>query len=288
MGIKPSGDNPVRVPPDNPQNRWGEYEAGLQEAGDEAGGVLNETWSLADAASQLAQAAWNGIETIGKILGGALDLGVGIFMHVANGVRSLIDGVTNAIRGLLPAGSPWSPIQDAFEDYQLGLKDRTDLIPLGYCAAYSDRNIPLAALVGSATRIVPFNAQLGPHQGAHVGNERIVFDLTGTWTVHVMVGFRGTPPLANGDGRVHIEVRVRRPNGSLASWWKVRGSPGDEEVSLTCSRPVVISEPGMYVEVMARSGMPRHVDGGTAHSVLTVVRSSLDTDNPGVPEVPDE
>ena len=176
----------------------------------------------------------------------------------------------------------------AIEDYQLSLSERIDLIPLGYCAAYADRNILLAALVGSATRIVPFNAELGPHQGAHVGNERIVFDLTGTWTVHVMVGFRGVPPLVDGDGRVHIEVRVRHSDGSLASWWKVRGAPGREEVSLTCSRPVVITTPGMYVEVQARTGMTRHVDGGTAHSVLTVVRSSLDTDNPGVPEVPDE
>ena len=228
------------------------------------------------------------IANIGKILGGAVELGVGALTFVVEGITNLVKGLSDAIRDRLPGGSPWTPVRDAFEDYQLSLKDRTDLIPLGYCAAYSDRNVPLVALAGSATRIVPFNAPLGPNQGAHVGNERIVFDLTGTWTVHVMVGFRGAPPLANGDGRVHIEVRVRRPDGSLASWWKVRGSPGGEEVSLTCSRPVVVSEPGMYVEVEARSGMPRRVDGGTAHSVLSVVRSSLDTDNPGAPEVPDE
>lgn len=228
------------------------------------------------------------LESIGLIFQGALELGVGALKWIADGVIALIGGVADAIRGLAPAGSLWSPVQDAFEDYQLSLKDRTDLIPLGYCAAYADRNILLAALVGSATRIVPFNAPLGPHQGAHVGNERIVFDLTGTWTVHVMVGFRGVPPLVDGDGRVHIEVRVRHSDGSLASWWKVRGSPGDDEVSLTCSRPVVIDEPGMWVEVQARTGMTRYVDGGTAHSVMTVVRSSLGTDNPGVPEVPDE
>lgn len=263
MGIKPSGDEPVNVPPDNPQNRWGEWEADLRETGEVAGGASAQTWSLADSANQLA--SW-----------------------LEEQFTGIPGKIADAILGLLPTGSPWTPVQDAFEDYQLSLKDRTDLIPLGYCAAYSDRNVPLVALAGSATRIVPFNAPLGPNQGAHVGNERIVFDLTGTWTVHVMVGFRGAPPLANGDGRVHIEVRVRRPDGSLASWWKVRGSPGGEEVSLTCSRPVVVSEPGMYVEVEARSGMPRRVDGGTAHSVLSVVRSSLDTDNPGAPEVPDE
>lgn len=228
------------------------------------------------------------LKEIGLILGGAIELGVGALQWIADGVLSIVNGIAAAIRGELPGDSLWSPVRDAFEDYQLTLKDRTDLIPLGYCSAYSDRNILLAALVGSATRIVPFNEQLGPNQGAHVGNESIVFDVTGTWTVHVMVGFRGVPPLVDGDGRVHIEVRVRHPDGSLASWWKVRGAPGRDEVSLTCSRPVVVTTPGMYVEVMARTGMTRYVDGGTAHSVLTVVRSSLDTDNPGVPEVPDE
>lgn len=263
MGIKPSGDQPIRVPPDNPQNRWGTWEADLRDTGEVAGGAAEQTWSLADSANQLAE--W-----------------------LEEQFASIPGRIADAIRGLIPGGDFWSPVQDAFEDYQLSLKDRTDLIPLGYCAAYADRNILLATVVGSVTRIVPFNAPLGPHQGAHVGNERIVFDLTGTWTVHAMVSFRGVPPLVDGDGRVHIEVRVRHPDGSLASWWKVRGAPGRDEVSLTCSRPVVIDEPGMYVEVQARTGMTRHVDGGTAHSVMTVVRSSLDTDNPGVTEVPDE
>lgn len=51
MGIKPSGDNPIIVPPDNIQSRWGEFEADLDSAGQVAGDVNLETWSLADSAN---------------------------------------------------------------------------------------------------------------------------------------------------------------------------------------------------------------------------------------------
>lgn len=52
MGIKPSGDNPIIVPPDNIQSRWGEWEADLDAAGQAAGEVNLETWSLANSANE--------------------------------------------------------------------------------------------------------------------------------------------------------------------------------------------------------------------------------------------
>lgn len=52
MGIKPSGDNPIIVPPDNIQSRWGEWEADLDAAGQVAGEVNLETWSLANSANE--------------------------------------------------------------------------------------------------------------------------------------------------------------------------------------------------------------------------------------------
>lgn len=64
MGIKPSGDKPVNVPPDNPQNRWGEWEADLRETGEVAGGASAQTWSLADSAGKLAGEAWNGLTDV--------------------------------------------------------------------------------------------------------------------------------------------------------------------------------------------------------------------------------
>lgn len=52
MGINPAGDNPIIVPPDNIQSRWGEWEADLDASGEVAGDVLAETWALADSANQ--------------------------------------------------------------------------------------------------------------------------------------------------------------------------------------------------------------------------------------------
>lgn len=51
MGIKPSGSTPVSVPADNVQNRWGDWEAELSNDGEVAGGVISDTWALADSAN---------------------------------------------------------------------------------------------------------------------------------------------------------------------------------------------------------------------------------------------
>lgn len=246
--------------------------------------------SLTDLAGPLGDAlhwAISGIlEGIGKILGGAVDLGIGVLSWIVDGVTSLLGGIADAIRGVLPGGSPWTPVQDAFRDQQLDLKNRTDLIPIGYCAAYMDRNVNLEWSNGE--RRLPFRAQLGPAQGAHVDEERerIVFDITGTWTIHVLTSFNGT--IFTGDPRVHIDIFVRNPDGTLYSRWRVRDAPGGEEGSLTCSKPVVIDEPGMWVDVVCRSGRWRWWPGGTRYSGLAVVRSALGTDNRGTDEVPDE
>lgn len=226
------------------------------------------------------------IANIGKILGGAVELGVGALTFVVEGITNLVKGLSDAIRDRLPGGSPWTPVQDAFRDQQLDLKNRLDLIPMGYCAAYMDRNVNLEWSGGE--RRLPFRAQIGPAKGAHVdtANERIVFDVTGTWTVHVLTSFNGT--VYGGDGRVHIDVFVRNPDGSLYSRWRVRDAPGNEEGSLSCSKPVVIDKPGMWVDVVCRSGKWRWWPGGTRYSGLSVVRSALETDDRGTDEVPDE
>ena len=57
MGIKPTSGNPVVIPPDNTQSRWGEWEAELDDKGEVAGEVITETWALADSANNVASAA---------------------------------------------------------------------------------------------------------------------------------------------------------------------------------------------------------------------------------------
>ena len=54
MGITPTSGNPVVIPPDNTQSRWGEWEAELDDKGEVAGEVLSETWALANSANERA------------------------------------------------------------------------------------------------------------------------------------------------------------------------------------------------------------------------------------------
>lgn len=51
MGIKPKQGDPVIIPPDNVQTRWGAWEADLADNGEVAGEVLADTWALADSAN---------------------------------------------------------------------------------------------------------------------------------------------------------------------------------------------------------------------------------------------
>lgn len=57
MGIKPEGTNPVIVPPDNTQTRWGEWEASIDTAGQQAGEVFAETHAIATSANSIAATA---------------------------------------------------------------------------------------------------------------------------------------------------------------------------------------------------------------------------------------
>lgn len=51
MGIKPSGDTPIIVPPDNVQSRWGEWEADIDHSGQVAGEVFAETHAIAESSN---------------------------------------------------------------------------------------------------------------------------------------------------------------------------------------------------------------------------------------------
>ena len=54
MGIKPTSGDPVVIPPDNTQSRWGDWEAELDDKGEVAGEVITETWALANSANERA------------------------------------------------------------------------------------------------------------------------------------------------------------------------------------------------------------------------------------------
>ncbi|MCK2200472.1 hypothetical protein [Corynebacterium callunae] len=158
------------------------------------------------------------------------------------------------------------------------------LIPLGYCAAWMDKN----TYMSTTSRKLPFNQQLGVSNGAEVdsANSCIKFNVTGTWTVSTLNNFT-TSPLGDG-GTIVVTVIVRNTDGSINSQWVINElhSGNGANVGSSCTKPVVISQPGMTLEVQAKGGTSAL--GGTIYSSLSVVRSSLRTDNPGSGTVPDE
>lgn len=229
----------------------------------------------------------NILKAIGDILGGAIQLGVGALQWIADGVINLVGSIAAAARGLLPSSSPFAPIQEAFQDGQKEIQDRIDLLPEGYCSAYMNRNVNMQ-WGSDGDRLAPFRAQLGPAINARIDAARscIVFEKTGTWTVHLQVAANGTSyPGHNG---ISAELRTWRPDGSLYSVRIVRASPGPDEWSLTLSQPVVIPEPGYYTDVLLKSGRWRWWPGGTRWSGLTVIRSDSRIENPGSETVGDE
>ncbi|WP_139311845.1 hypothetical protein [Corynebacterium sp. CNJ-954] len=207
---------------------------------------------------------------------------------------NFIGGIFSGFLSIFQGGSgpSWLPssVRDTaitIHDGQIALSDRIDLIPLGFCSAYMDRNINLAWGLNNL-RKAPFRALNGPHQGAHVDqtNGHIVFDLPGTWTVHALMNCDGTS--FTGDNNVTMYVSVRRPNGTIHQEKQVASSPNTNPDSLTLSNAFVIPEAGYYVAIWVWSGRWRWWRGGTDKSGLTVVRSMLGTDNQGDRTVPDE
>lgn len=245
--------------------------------------LFGESGGLGDALGGVFKGLF---DTIGEILRTGVALGGALLSGIVNGVTGLIQTVGQAIRGLLPGSSPFSPIQDAFEDGQKEIQDRIDLIPQGYCSAYMDKNVNLA-LGTNNLRKMPFRGQLGPNSGAHVDSGgHIVFDEPGTWTVHSVLNARGTA--FTGNNNIEMYVSVRRPDNSIYSEKYVMDSVDTNPGSLVISQPFVIPEPGYYVAVWAWSGRWRWWNGGTRYSGLTVIKAHERTVNPGDDTVEDE
>lgn len=221
------------------------------------------------------------IGSIGKILGGALELGVGALMWVAQGVMDLIGGIASAIRGLATT-QVFAPITEAITDSQNDLIDRLDLIP-PYCSAVMSYNVQMRWT--GATITMPFRTQNGPAKGAYVdiAKSGIVFEEPGTWTVHALLNGNGAD--GAGSNEVQMFVRLFNADGALQSEKIIRSSPGSQEQGLSISQPFVIPEAGWYVQVAGRSGRARWWPGGARWSGLTVVKSSDDSTGAAPDEV---
>lgn len=212
---------------------------------------------------------------------------------MAAGLRDgLVQGIADALRGVVRAPL-FQDVADAFEDGQAALVGRLDLLDgvRGYCQAYMSRNVN-GEWGTDNTRMLPFDAPLGPSKGAHVDATRggIVMDEAGLWTISLLCTARQTSYTSSwlDTDSVRVTLRVHRPNGSLYSQKTLQYLAGKSAVTPTVSVPVTVDQPGYYVTVEAYSSRWRWWDGGTRYSALSVVKHDDRVINPGADTVPDE
>ena len=216
-----------------------------------------------------------------------------------NFVGNILAGIGQALTGGL--GGIFQPISDGMKpirDAQLDLQNRTDLLEgvQGYAHAYMTKNINAQWNLGDNWRTMPFDGQVGPAVGATVRSDgRVSMDSVGLWLIYAKTHGRSTG--FTGGGGVTMRVNVYRPDGSAYSSAYVRGTSLVDagavistygNVSLVAVVPVVIDEPGCYVQVDTWTAAWRWWDGGTQLSSLSVVKQSSNTENKGEQTVPDE
>ena len=216
-----------------------------------------------------------------------------------NFVTNIISGIGQALMGGI--GGIFQPISDGMKpirDAQLDLQNRTELLEgvQGYAHAYMTKNVNAQWSLNSNWRTMPFDGQVGPSVGATVRSDgRVEMGSKGLWLIYAKTHGRATG--FTGDGGVTMRVNVYRPNGSIYSSAYVRGTSLVDagaivsvygNVSLVGVVPVVIDEPGCYVQVDTWTAAWRWWDGGTQLSSLSVVKQSSNTENKGSQTVPDE
>lgn len=212
---------------------------------------------------------------------------------MASGLRDgLVQGIADALRGVVRAPL-FQDVADAFDDGQAALVGRLDLLDgvRGYCQAYMSRNVN-GEWGTNNTRLLPFDAPLGPSRGAHVDATRggIVMDEAGLWTISLMCTARQTSYTSSwlDTDSVRVTLRVHRPDGSVYSQKLLQYLAGKSAVTPTVSVPVTVDQPGYYVTVEGYSSRWRWWDGGTRYSALAVVKHDDRVINPGADTVPDE
>lgn len=217
----------------------------------------------------------------------------GAINKLQTGVKDgFLAGIADALRGVVRAPL-FQDVADAFDDGQAALRDRLDLLDgvRGYCQAYMSRNVN-GEWGTNNTRMLPFDAPLGPSKGAHVDATRggIVMDEAGLWTINLLCTARQTSYTSSwlDTDSVRVTLRVHRPDGSVYSQKLLQYLAGKSAVTPTVSVPVTVDQPGYYVTVEAYSSRWRWWDGGTRYSALAVVKHDNRVINPGADTVPDE
>lgn len=238
----------------------------------------------------------------------------------ARGVQTLLAAVVNLFGGMMLGR--WQPIRPediVINDGQLEFNQRLDLLAgvNGYCCAYQSLNIytgkteaidPLGWINvwSPEERLLPFNKQLGPAKGAHVGEHGIKFDQEGLWTVYVLAR-RKNPSSRYDNPSSRMVAHITDESGAEYSTREYQLprfssdyslSSGDQRLSgrtypnsdfsVSMAFPVVIPAPGYHVAVGVRDTDKTWWLGGTNYATLAVLKHDNRTENPGQTDVPNE
>ncbi|QDM56039.1 hypothetical protein SEA_SLEEPYHEAD_24 [Rhodococcus phage Sleepyhead] len=178
-----------------------------------------------------------------------------------------------------PSGSGAQDTKDIAEKLGLGMRDgqedlneRTDLLSplLDYGSAYANT---VAGLFNKGQ--VGFTNKVGPMQGCHLSNGRIVFDDQGLWDIRCQLWIDYiTRPIS---GMVEWEIRVLDPAGQVFSRQKTRLETNDIWSSTNITS-VVVPTPGYQVQIFITEMAPgRGALGGPAFNRLSVQHISRKT-----------
>lgn len=247
--------------------------------------------------------SWDGSpQDISSLSRAGNDLGGGLAGSMQETVGGIGGAIINGLQGIF-TGGPFAPAEEAALEIRNGQMDLQDAVNLlaglpGYVWGYMGRNISAEwAIFGNNVRRMPFDKQLGPVKNAHIdtAKERVVLDGVGAWLVIVKSHARGTT--YGGNGMIQQTVRVRRPNGQFYHQCVDDFATLSDTAAFTNPKgagtalsifPVVIDEPGCFIEVETWTGAWRWWDGGYKYSMCAALRFSTDVENKGQETVRDE
>lgn len=222
-----------------------------------------------------------------------------LFSNLFGGFFNVMNGIFNGVSSSIPSWFPSAAAEyaESVKNGQDDIRDRVDLLTglYGYIFTYMSKNINAEWGINN-TRTMPFDSQLGPAKNAHIDSDgRVVLDGAGAWLIMVKSHARSTS--YSGDGMIQQTVRVLRPDGTVyhtavddSSTLAVVNPVSNvkDKGTLLSVFPVVIEEPGCFIQVETWTGAWRWWDGGTRYSMLAAIRQSTDTVNAGSETVPDE
>ncbi|PCK22790.1 hypothetical protein [Rhodococcus qingshengii] len=198
----------------------------------------------------------------GGILGWVLNL-------IGGKIGALIADLAQALLGL---GNFADPNMNAIRDGQLDLNHRTDLLSplLDYGSAYANTQ---AGIFNKGQ--VGFTNQIGPMQGCHLANGRIVLDSEGLWDIRCQLWIDYIDVLS---GMVEWEIRILNTADQLYSRQRTR-LDSQEIFSSTNITTVVVPQPGYQVQIYITEMAPgRGAIGGPTLNRLSVQHISRSTD----------